>query len=215
MTRNRIEGIGQSLDSLFQAKIGRRRLLRAGGLGAATIITAACFDGKVSDAVASTASEVVTADGKRMQVLIQPDLGTLGPDVDVVFGIDFPGDIPTDAEVIYSPGAGKVEETRVVGVKRTDLTYVQFKDALGGDAFDEWKNARFGGDEGLAARARFHAENSAHTHQKVVYIGDLGLFQQQWGEKPKEKAFLQRIIRAQRPSRLGIPDSNFVQTRKF
>src|SRR5258708_34025099 len=55
MTRNRIEGIGQSLDSLFQAKIGRRRLLRAGGLGAATIITAACFDGKVSDAVASTA----------------------------------------------------------------------------------------------------------------------------------------------------------------
>jgi len=165
-------------------------------------------------------SEVVI-DGKRLQVLIQPDLGTLGPDVDVVFAIDFPGDIDTEGiEVISSPGAGNITETRVVGVKRTDLTYVQFKDALGGDAFDEWKNVRFGGDEGLAARARFHAENSAHTHQKVVNIGDLGAFQKKFGEtSSKIKAFLQRIIKAERwadgVQRLEIPDSNFVQPRKF
>ncbi len=148
--------------------------------------------------------EEVVIDGKRVPVLLQPDFGTLGPDVDTIVGLDFQGDIDTDAKVVYKP-TGKVLETRVVFIKRTDLSYVQFRDVLGGDVFDEYKNKPYGGDVGLDARAIYHAENSAHTHQKVVYLGDLGKFQEQWGSKPKEKAFLQRLIKAQSPTKLGIP----------
>lgn len=155
-------------------------------------------------------SEVVI-NGQRATVLLQPDSGSLGPDHDTIFGLDLEGDVDTEGiEVISSPGAGKVLETRVVGIRRTDLPYVQFKDVLGGDAFDELTAKPFGGDEGLTARARHHAANSGHTHQKVVYMGDLGAFEKQFGENPRIKAFLQRFIRAQVPARLGIPESNFV-----
>ncbi len=142
------------------------------------------------------------------------DMGTLGPDVDTIFGLDFQGDIPTGALKIYQP-AGEVKVTRVVGIKRTDLETVQFNKALGGDRFDVYQMSKYGGDPALDAMARKHAENTAHLHTKVVYVGDLGLFEKQWGTQ--EKQFLSTIIRAQRPGRpdLGIPDSNFVSPRIF
>src|SRR3990167_7331059 len=74
----------------------------------------------------------VTIGGKKEQVVQDIDLGTLGPNVDTVFGLDFQGDIPTEALVVYQP-SGKVEETRVIGIKRTDVETAQFNDALGGD----------------------------------------------------------------------------------
>jgi len=161
--------------------------------------------------------QVVTIGNKDYQVMQLIDLGTLGPDVDTIFGIDFVGDIPTNA-LTFNP-TGKVLETRVVGIKRVDLETVQFQKALGGDRFDEHKVSEWGGDKQLDERARQHAINTARTHQKVVYIGDLGLFQKQWGEQ--EKTFLNRIIRAERwtPGRegpdLGIQKPNFVNPRTF
>jgi hypothetical protein len=152
--------------------------------------------------------------GKFSPVFQDIDLGTLGPDVDTIFGLDFKGNIPTDAKIIFNP-SGIVEVTRVVGIKRTDLETVQFSKVLGGDRTDVYQISKYGGDKALDGMARLHAQNSAHTHTKVVYIGDLGLFEKQWGAK--EKQFLSTIIRAQRPGRpdLNIPDSNFVSPRIF
>ncbi len=158
--------------------------------------------------------QFVEIQGARHSVFQDIDLGTLGPDVDTIFGLDFQGDIPTGALKIYQP-TGKVEVTRVVGIKRTDLETVQFGKVLGGDRFDVYRISEHGGDQALDAMARKHAENTAHTHTKVVYVGDLGLFEKQWGAQ--EKQFLSTIIRAQRPGRadLNIPDSNFVNPRIF
>jgi len=156
----------------------------------------------------------VTIGSKKEPVLQDIDLGTLGPDVDTIFGLDFQGDIPTGAQVVYQP-TGKVEETRVVGIKRTDLETVQFDDAIGGDRFDVYQMSKYGGDSALDAMARKHAQNTARTHQKVVYIGDLGAWEQEWGAK--EATFLSRIIRAQRPAvpAAGIPEPNFVNPRTY
>jgi hypothetical protein len=153
--------------------------------------------------------------GMRIPVFQDIDLGTLGPDVDTIFGLDFQGDIPTGAKIISQPPTGRAEVTRVVGIKRTDLETVQFGRVLGGDRFDVYQISKFGGKDALDAMARKHAQNTAHTHTKVVFIGDLGLFQTQWGAK--EQQFLSTIIRAQRPGRpdLGIPDSNFVNPRLY
>lgn len=141
------------------------------------------------------------------------DVGTLGPDVDAIFGLDFEGDIPTNATVIYQP-EGEVLVTRVVGIKRTDLNYVQFCEVLGGDVFELQKMSEHGGDEVLDAMARLHAYNSAHEHTKVVFIGDLGAFEEQWGEQ--EKALLNRMIHAQFPGNpeLGLDESNFADTNR-
>lgn len=158
--------------------------------------------------------QFVEIQGARHSVFQDIDLGTLGPDVDTIFGLDFPGDIATGALKIYQP-TGRVEVTRVVGIKRTDLETVQFGRVLGGDRFDVYRMSEHGGDAALDAMARLHATNTAHTHTKVVYVGDLGLFQRQWGTQ--ERQFLSTIIRAQRPGRpdLNIPDSNFVNPRIF
>lgn len=143
------------------------------------------------------------------------DLGTLGPDCDTIFGFDFAGDLKTDATIISRPASGvAVVETRIVGIKRTNLEYVQIEKVLGGDQFIMHKAKEFGiGDAELDAIARLHAKNTAHTHQKVVYIGDLGLFEKEWGAK--ERALLDRIIWAQRPGNasLGIKESNFSSPR--
>lgn len=157
---------------------------------------------------------VITENGVRKPVYHEIDLGTLGPDVDTIFGIDFSGDIPTGALVIHQP-AGEVKETRVVAIKRTDVETVQFTDALGGDRFDMQKISDFGGDPALDAMARLHAQNTARQHQKVVYIGDLGLFIKQFG--PQEQPLLNAIIRAMRPGRpdIGIQEPNFVNPRQF
>lgn len=148
--------------------------------------------------------------GIEIPVLHKIDIGTLGPDVDAIFGIDFQGDIPTGALVIHMP-EGKVEETRVVGIKRTSVETVQFKPALGGDRFDVYQISKFGGNEALDEMARKHGMATAREHQKVVYVGDLGRFEKEWGAKEAE--FLTRIIRAQRPEpgipRIAKPD--FVQ----
>lgn len=160
------------------------------------------------------------SDADYRALVQRPDIGTLGPDVDTIFGMDFYGELATDATVVYRP-QGTALETRVVGIKRTDLSYVQFNDVLGGDQFDIYQVSKFGGDPTLDAMARAHAKNSAHDHQLVVYLGDLGLFQTQWGAtKPKERDFLRTIIRAQVPARnsipdLGIPRSNFANARIF
>lgn len=140
-------------------------------------------------------------------------LGTLGPDVDTIFGIDFLGDIPTGALEIHRP-SGEIAATRVVGIKRTDVETTEFSLALGGDRFDIFRVSEHGGDAVLDAMARLHALNTARYDHKVVYIGDLGLFQRQW---PNEGEFLRTIIRAQRPGRpdLGIPEANFVFPRAF
>lgn len=153
---------------------------------------------------------IIDFNGAEIHVLHFIDIGTLGPDVDTLFGIDFQGDIPTGALVIHSP-TGKVEETRVVGIKRADVETVQFKPALGGDRFDIYQISKFGGDTALDEMARKHAKATAREHQKVVYIGDLGLFEKQYGKN--EAGFLSAIIRAQRPEletpRIVRPD--FVQ----
>jgi len=152
------------------------------------------------------------------------DIGTLGPDVDVIVGVDFPGNIPTEALEIYRPPANQqIEETRVVFIKRapsedgsgTGLETVQLHAALGGDRFDIQKISDYGGDEALDAMARFHAQNTARRHQKVIYLGDLGAFENQWGQGERE--LLTGIIRAQRPGRpdLGIPESNFAYPREY
>lgn len=142
------------------------------------------------------------------------DLGTLGPDVDTIFGIDFRGRLSTGALVVHMPASGNVLETRVVGIKRTDLETVQFRPALGGDRFDIFRVSEHGGDAVLDAMARLHAQNTAREHQLVIYIGDLGLFERQW---PNERPFLNSIIRAQRPEmpNLGIIRPDFVSPRQF
>lgn len=147
-----------------------------------------------------------------MRMMQEIDLGTLGPDVDTIFGIDFPGDIPTGALVIHKPD-GDVLETRVVGIKRTDLETVQLQPAFGGDRFDVYQMSKYGGDVALDAMARLHAKNTARKHQKVVYLGDLGAFETQWGANEGE--FLKRIIRAQRPGRAGISEPDFVNPRTY
>lgn len=155
---------------------------------------------------------LATKDG---EVVYQyPDLGTLGPDVDTIFGFDFQGDIQTGALVIHRP-KGEVLETRIIGIKRVDLETVQFREVLQGDRFDVYQISKYGGDQALDKMARLHAQNTAREHQKVVYVGDLGLFEKQWGEQ--EKVLLNKIIRAQRPSRpdLGIQDPDFVNPRRF
>lgn len=145
------------------------------------------------------------------------DLGTLGPDVDTIAAADFRGDIPTNALVVGRPPAGMpVEETRVVFIKRTDIETVQLQPALGGDRFEIYQISRFGGDPVLDAGARGHARNTARAHQKTVYIGDLGLFERQWGDV--EQTLLHSIIRAQRPGRVSggkieFPEPNFVFPR--
>lgn len=148
-------------------------------------------------------------------VMQEIDLGTLGPDVDTIAGMDFLGNIPTGALEIYRP-TGIIGETRVVFIKRTDIETVQLGGVLRGDRFDMHKVSEFGIDDaGLDRIARLHAQNTGHTHQKVVYIGDIGLFEKQYGTQ--EKALLNRIIRAQRPGMptIGIPESNFVNPRIF
>lgn len=110
---------------------------------------------------------------------------------------------------------GPVLETRVVFLKRTDVDYVQIHDAIGGDRFDMHKVSEYGIDNSaLDNIARLHAKNTAHKHQKVVYIGDIGAFEKQFGAQ--ERPLLNRIIRAQRPAmpEIGIPESNFAYPRQ-
>lgn len=153
------------------------------------------------------------ADGRYRSIFHQFDVGTLGPDVDTIVGVDFLGDLPTGFKVISSPPVGEpVIETRVIFVKRTDLSYVQLNDSLSADVWDLWRVSEHGGDAMLGNMLEEHAKRSAHTHQKVVLIGDLGLAQTQW---PNEASFFRTIIRAQVPPRLGIPESNFVAPRAF
>lgn len=164
-----------------------------------------------------TFPRIVTTDNNQY-LLQEIDLGTLGPDpdVDTIFGIDFLGNLSTGAQVVSCPESGQVLETRVVGIKRTSLETVQFQPALGGDRFDMQKASLLqGGDKNLDSIARLHAQQTARKHQKVVYVGDLGLFEEQWGKNEKE--FLNKIIRAQRPGKqeLGIVESNFVNPREY
>lgn len=157
--------------------------------------------------------QVLEMNSVEVPVMQLIDLGTLGPDVDTIFGLDFVGDVPTGALEIFKPTTGKIEETRVVGIKRVDLETVQFAHALGGDRFDVYQMSKYGGDKALDAMARKHAQNTARLHQKVVYIGDLGLFEKQWGKN--ELPLLNGIIRAQRPGNasLNIPEPDFVNSR--
>ncbi len=158
---------------------------------------------------------IMAGDNTEGRILQEIDLGTLGPDVDTIAGIDFPGDIPTGAAIVSQPTEGEILETRVVFIKRTDLETVQFHGALGGDRFDIYRASEHGGDKALDVTARLHAANTARKHQKVVYLGDLGLFEKQWGEG--EKPLLNAIIRAQRPAApaIGIQEPDFVQPRIF
>ncbi|KKP80629.1 MAG: hypothetical protein UR81_C0021G0004 [Candidatus Levybacteria bacterium GW2011_GWB1_35_5] len=145
-------------------------------------------------------------------ILHEIDLGRLGPDVDTIAGIDFPGRLVTNAQVIHMP-EGEVTETRVVFVMRRDLKSVQLTPALGGDRFDIYKISDHGGDDALRAILKRHAEASARKHQMVVLLGDLGLFERQWGQD--EAPLLRAMIRAQSPSLEdfgvpGIPVPDFV-----
>ncbi|MCL5434969.1 MAG: hypothetical protein M1405_01125 [Patescibacteria group bacterium] len=156
---------------------------------------------------------IMAGDNTEGRVLQEIDLGTLGPDVDTIAGIDFPGDIPTGAAIVHQPTEGPILETRVVFIKRTDIETVQFHGALGGDRFDIYRASAHGGDKALDVTARLHAANTARKHQKVVYLGDLGLFEEQWGKG--EQPLLNTMIRAQRLSKAGIQEPDFVQPRIF
>lgn len=192
-----------------------RRLFIEGGLAAAvaTVVLASLPEIARAAGLPFEQGKYQTFPGLWLNdqpVLQDIDLGTLGPDVDTLAGMDFAGDIPTGALVVSNPADGVVKETRVVFLKRIDLDYVQINKALRGDRFDMHKVSEFGIDNGaLDAMARLHAKNTAHTHQKVVYLGDLGLFEKTYGAQ--EQPLLKRIIRAQRPGvpAAGIPDSNF------
>lgn len=154
--------------------------------------------------------------GTEGSVLQEIDLGTLGPDVDTIAGIDFLGDIPTGALIVSQPTEGRpILETRVVFIKRADLETVQLQPALGGDRFDIYKASKHGGGKALDVTARLHAQNTARAHQKIIYLGDLGLFEKQWGKG--ETTLLNAIIRAQRPAApdIGIQEPDFVQPRVF
>lgn len=204
-----------------------RNLIAGGGAAALTasglLIPGEVLAGSERDRVPwgngkyQTFPRIVEQDGVQGRILQEIDLGTLGPDVDTIFGLDFRGDVPTGALVLHQP-AGEVLETRVVGIKRADLETVQFQAALGGDRFDVWRVSKFGGDATLDAMARLHAQNTARKHQKVVYIGDLGPFEDQWGQNEGSagSGFLPAIIRAQRPAKpdIGIPAPDFVQQRQ-
>ena len=146
-------------------------------------------------------------------LLQRPDIGTLGPDVDTIVGVDLPGLVKTGAAVAHFPKDGNVLETRVVFIKRTDLETVQLRDILGGDKFDLYRVSKYGNDHNLDVMAQMHAFNTAREHQMVVYLGDLGLFEKQWGDGEQE--LLHRLIRAQRPARAGIQEPDFVQPRIF
>lgn len=150
-------------------------------------------------------------DVNKQPVLQEIDLGTLGPDVDTIFAIDFQGDIPTGAMVVSQPTNGPITETRVVGIKRTDLQVVQFAPALGGDSFQVIRHNGDGGDTALNNTALLHAEQSARVHEKVVFVGDFGLFEKQYSAK--EQAFLNAILRAQEPAvpNAAIPTPDFVE----
>lgn len=155
---------------------------------------------------------LVMVDGAvERPILQQIDVGKLGPDVDTLFGIDFPGNIPTGAEVVYQPAdAAHITETRVVGLIRTDLDTVQFANALRGDLFFIHKASDYMDNAALDQLGKDHAIKTARTHQKVVYVHDLGLLEKQFGDK--ERPLLNRIIRAQLPARpdIGIQPPNFV-----
>lgn len=159
-----------------------------------------------------TFPRIVLPEQPEGSVLQMPDIGTLGPDVDTIFGIDFSGLLKTGATVVSFPEDGVVTETRVVGIKRTDVDYVQFQPCLGGDKFDLYKAGDFGNDHNLDIMAQKHAFRSAHTHQMVVYIGDLGMFEEQWGAQEQE--LLKGMIRAQTPSKAGLPLPNFIPRRE-
>ncbi len=202
--------------------MNRREVLTKGG----ALLVGAAFGGELAKKAEAAATSFqdgkyqtfprlhVGLNGQEVPVFQDIDLGTLGPDVDTIFGLDFLGDIPTKSPAIYQP-TGQVLETRVVGIKRTDLETVQFKNVLGGDRFDVYKISDHGGDPALDQMARLHAQNTARAHQKVIYIGDLGLFQQQWGGG--ERVLLNTIIKAQRPGKpdLGIQEPDFVNQRTY
>lgn len=203
--------------------MNRREALKDFGVAAVGVLAASTLPDHLKNAEA--ASGLPYENGKyqtfprivhpdKTQLLQQIDIGTLGPDVDTIVGIDFQGDIPTNALTIYKP-SGEIMETRVVFIKRIDLETVQLQAALGGDRFDVYQISNYGGDQALDAMARLHAQNTARRHQKVVYLGDLGLFEKEWGDG--EKPLLTRIIRAQRPAKpeLGIQEPDFVNPRQF
>jgi hypothetical protein len=153
----------------------------------------------------------VDAQGVQHPVLQEIDLGTLGPDVDTIAGIDLVGDIPTGAMVVSEPTSGPITETRVVFIKRTSLQVVQLNWALGGDSFQVIRHSGDGGDTALNNTALYHAENSARAHQKVIYIGDLKEFEARYGAN--EQALLQALLRAQEPAvpNAAIPTPDFVE----
>ncbi len=156
---------------------------------------------------------MIDKDGNMQPVLHMIDIGSLGDDVDDVVSVDIPGDIQTNALVVGRPPAGQSTlETRVTLNRRKSVKYLQTQPVLSGDVWNILQISRFGGDTALDAAARNHAVNSLHDHQKGVYIGDVGLFEQQWGDV--EQVLLRALIRAQRPGRvpggkIEFPESNF------
>ena len=143
------------------------------------------------------------------------DIGKLGPDVDTLVAVDFPGKIVSNVPPVFTPEDGKVQETRVVFIRRASLETVQLGACLGGDRFDMYQVSKFGGDSVLDGIARLHAANTARKHQTVLYIGDLAAFEDQYGSG--EKTLLNTLIRAQRPDRqsLGINLPDFVNDRAY
>lgn len=136
------------------------------------------------------------------------DLGHLGPDDDVVSGLDFNGVIPAGFQRINNPA--NPSETRIVFTLRTDIQYVQFKGVLGGDEFHLYQVALKGGDTELARQTYCHAQNTARAHQLVYLIGDWGSFLRQYGKN--ELDFISQVVWCQNPPmpELGIQACDFV-----
>jgi len=114
-----------------------------------------------------------TAEGEPIMQRIT--IGTLGPDVDTIVGVDLAGDVETEAVIVHQPEEGEeVKETRVVFIKRVDVETVELGRALGGDRFDVYQISEYGGDVALGAMARKHAENTARKHQRPG-VPELGI----------------------------------------
>jgi hypothetical protein len=152
-----------------------------------------------------------TETGEKVYQLI--DWSPLGPDTDTLFGVDLPeGVFPaTNVPPIYR--VQNPTQERYVFLARNNLQVLQLEPMRGGDRFDMYRADCYGGDRFLDRIARQHAFHSAREHQVVRYLGDIGLFEQQYGQQEQE--LLRSLIRAQLPPRpdLGIPEPDFAFPR--
>lgn len=141
------------------------------------------------------------------------DVAPLGPDVDKIVALDFRGSIRTGALLIHRAEGTATESRVVMNIRPGTLKYVQFQSAIGGESWDLYKITEHGGNPLLDRICKFLAEKTARPWQDVYYLGDLGLFEIEWGHQEQE--LLNRMIRTQMPPRAGIMATPFANPGLF